>query len=191
MGNNFDLRAMEGSWYKVVGFNPNYDCYACQKNSFESMATPTLFGSGPDADKLRVEVEFSMPKMLPDGSPPPPKNERENIFKGNDGVLEGAKSIALNKYATRETMVFDQPNKASQVKNLVLGKGANEKSYARTAHSEGEMFGLKFWENWYVIGENDPGQPEFKFFTTMVKQDKIHTRGLLCIVAQKTLVLKP
>lgn len=32
-----------------------------------------------------------------------------------------------------------------------------------TAHSEGEMFGLKFWENWYVIGENDPGMPEFKF----------------------------
>ena len=21
----------------------------------------------------------------------------------------------------------------------------------------------EFWENWYVIGENDPGQPEFKF----------------------------
>jgi len=25
------------------------------------------------------------------------------------------------------------------------------------------MFGLKFWENWYIIGENDPGQQEFKF----------------------------
>jgi hypothetical protein len=22
---------------------------------------------------------------------------------------------------------------------------------------------LEFWENWYVIGENEPGQPEFKF----------------------------
>jgi hypothetical protein len=22
---------------------------------------------------------------------------------------------------------------------------------------------LEFWENWYVIGENDPGQPDFKF----------------------------
>ena len=22
---------------------------------------------------------------------------------------------------------------------------------------------VEFWENWYIIGENDPGQPEFKF----------------------------
>jgi len=24
-------------------------------------------------------------------------------------------------------------------------------------------FATEFWENWYVIGENDPGAPEFKF----------------------------
>lgn len=160
---NFDLKSMDGSWYKVVGFNPNYDCYACQKNSFESMATPTLLGAQRDADKLKVDVEFSMPKMLPDGSPPPPKLERENLFLGDDGVMAGSKSIALNKYATHETMIFDQPSQVSKMTNILLGKGSNEKSYARTAHSEGEMFGLKFWENWYVIGENDPGEDEFKF----------------------------
>jgi len=25
------------------------------------------------------------------------------------------------------------------------------------------LFFTEFWENWYVIGESDPGQPEFKF----------------------------
>lgn len=160
---NFNLASMEGSWYKVVGFNPNYDCYACQKNSFETMVTPTMFGSNKDADKLQVDVEFSMPKMLPDGSPPPPKNEKEKIFMANDGLMVGSQSIALNDYATHETMVFDKPNQASQFASIFLGKGDNKQSYARTAHSEGEMFGLKFWENWYVIGENDPDQPEFKF----------------------------
>merc|ERR1712078_680746 len=71
-------------------------------------------------------------------------------------------------------MIFDDAatitnnNKKDGVMNdktkLVLNKGrASEASYSRTAHSEGEMFGLKFWENWYVIGENDPGAPEFKF----------------------------
>jgi VDE lipocalin domain len=31
--------------------------------------------------------------------------------------------------------------------------------------SENDLFGdcTEFWENWYVIGENDPGMPEFKF----------------------------
>jgi len=161
--NNFNLRAMEGSWYKVAGFNPNYDCYACQKNSFQSVLTPTIFGSGTDPNKLQVDVEFSMPKMLPDGSPLPPKNEKENIFLEKDGSVAGPKSIGLNNYATHETMVFDKPNQIEKINNILLGKGNNEKSYVRTAHSEGEMFGLKFWENWYVIGENDLDQPEFKF----------------------------
>merc|ERR1712238_480485 len=72
-----------------------------------------------------------------------------------------------------EVMVFDdapgvQGNHDSKSMNnemnIVLNKGrVNEAGYSRTAHSEGEMFGLKFWENWYVIGENDPGAPEFKF----------------------------
>lgn len=26
----------------------------------------------------------------------------------------------------------------------------------RSMHSVGRMFGLTFWENWYVIGESDP-----------------------------------
>lgn len=25
------------------------------------------------------------------------------------------------------------------------------------------FFGVEFWENWYILGENDPGTPEFKF----------------------------
>lgn len=33
----------------------------------------------------------------------------------------------------------------------------------RTAHTEGRMFGLTFWENWYVIGENKAGEEPFKF----------------------------
>ena len=37
------------------------------------------------------------------------------------------------------------------------------KGSRRTAHTEGRMFGLTFWENWYVIGQNSPKEPEFKF----------------------------
>jgi hypothetical protein len=33
----------------------------------------------------------------------------------------------------------------------------------RTAHTEGRMFGLTFWENWYLIGENSRTEPDFKF----------------------------
>lgn len=160
---NFDMRSMEGTWYKVVGFNPNYDCYACQRNTFTADDSRDAIRN-PFSDKLQVDVEFSMPRMLPDGTPPPPSNVREQISRGDDGLMYGSKTIGFNDYSTRETMVFDKPGDAvSQMASLILKNGKEEKSYARTAHSEGEMFGLKFWENWYVIGENDPGQPEFKF----------------------------
>eukprot|EP00568_Trieres_chinensis_P003049 CAMPEP_0183291608 /NCGR_PEP_ID=MMETSP0160_2-20130417/967_1 /TAXON_ID=2839 ORGANISM="Odontella Sinensis, Strain Grunow 1884" /NCGR_SAMPLE_ID=MMETSP0160_2 /ASSEMBLY_ACC=CAM_ASM_000250 /LENGTH=517 /DNA_ID=CAMNT_0025452441 /DNA_START=79 /DNA_END=1629 /DNA_ORIENTATION=+ len=152
---NFNLASMEGSWYKVVGFNPNYDCYACQRNTFSA---PSQSG-----DSLQVDVEFSMPHLMPDGTPPPPKNVRESV-RAEDGLMVGSQSIGFNDYSTHENMVFDNPNSISAETNLVLSKGTdNEVSYARTAHSEGEMFGLKFWENWYIIGENDPDQAEFKF----------------------------
>ncbi|CAJ1958050.1 unnamed protein product [Cylindrotheca closterium] len=59
-------------------------------------------------------------------------------------------------------MIFD---KVTENENkLIVSKGMESKaSFSRTAHSEGEMFGLKFWENWYVIGENDSGSSDFKF----------------------------
>lgn len=157
---NFDMRSMEGTWYKVVGFNPNYDCYSCQRNTFSAEDDNSVMRN-PMLNSLQVDVEFSMPRMLPDGSPPPPSNVREQINRGEDGMMYGSQTVGFNDYSTRETMVFDKPG--DSLMNLVLGKGNDQKSYARTAHSEGEMFGLKFWENWYVIGENDPDEQEFKF----------------------------
>jgi lipocalin len=161
---NFDVKSMEGTWFKVVGFNPNYDCYACQRNTFTAPedAGSNLFVSN---NKMMMDVEFSMPRMLPDGSPPPPKNVRETIQVSDDDSLFGSQSIGFNDYNTHEVMIFDSPvTPISDASKLLLGKGTNkEATYSRTAHSEGEMFGLKFWENWYVIGENDADEPEFKF----------------------------
>lgn len=45
----------------------------------------------------------------------------------------------------------------------LIDDGPNAK---RSMHSVGRMFGLTFWENWYVIGESPPaelGLPPFKF----------------------------
>jgi len=173
---NFDYKSMKGTWYKVVGFNPNYDCYACQRNTFalpnaeeKTNSDTTLVAAYNNDPYLNMDVEFAMPHLLPDGSPPPPKQVRESLAVfGKDDLRKdsGLMSIGLNEYNTNEVMVFDDDasfHKDSS-DNLVLNKGKeNEASYSRTAHSEGEMFGLKFWENWYVIGENEPGEPEFKF----------------------------
>jgi lipocalin len=206
---NFDYKSLQGTWYKVVGFNPNYDCYACQRNTFaipeeqqQISTTSSLVSTSATANTLTVGVEFSMPHLLPDGSPPPPRQVRESasVFGKDDASIEGGfRSIGLNEYNTNEVMIFDTVDENDSINdNLVLNEGKiNEARYRRTAHSEGEMFGLskycfetvshlarmlhrskrpdrvflgyslfcptEFWENWYVIGENDPDQPEFKF----------------------------
>ena len=136
---DFDYKSMEGTWYKVVGFNPNYDCYACQRNTFQLPDEREVSFSG-SSDRLYMGVEFSMPHMMPDGSPPPPRNVRETISVKDDAMF-GSKSIGLNEYSTNEVMVFDRV--WDPMTNLVMNKGKeNEASYSRTAHSEGEMFGL-------------------------------------------------
>ncbi len=119
--------SMGGKWYKVLGFNPNYDCFDCQKNSFAAGAeAKRLAGSevamtvGPQS--AVVEVEYTMPRERV-GTPP-------STFR--------ARLV--------ESLEFD------------TAPGA-----VRTAHTEGHMFGLTFWENWYLIGANQPKEPEFRF----------------------------
>jgi lipocalin len=116
---NFNTRSLEGSWYKVMGYNNRYDCFDCQVNSFKVAGK----------DKLDVDVEFQMPRP------------------GKDG-----KALA---YPLRlsEKLVID----SKQAPDSVLSQKH------RHASTEGHMFGLTFWENWSVIGENTKDEPEFKF----------------------------
>jgi hypothetical protein len=156
---NLDLRRMEGRWYKVAGYNPNYDCYACQRNTFSAPEGGFIdglnarIGKNPNsnfnfptsggilgslnmgADRLQMDVEFSMPRYLPDGSPQPPSGVMETMVGGT-----GLQSVGYNQYSTHETMVFDDVK--NPLNDLSIGKNGEEKLYSRTAHSEGEMFGL-------------------------------------------------
>jgi hypothetical protein len=117
---------MSGKWYKVLGFNPNYDCFDCQKNTFsQGNAARSAFGVreidiGPSS--AAVEVEYTLARERLDAAP--------------------------ETFHTRlvEKLEFD----------TVPGA-------VRTAHTEGQMFGLTFWENWYVLGKNKPHEPEFRF----------------------------
>jgi VDE lipocalin domain len=107
----FDPKSMTGSWFKVMGFNPNYDCYAHQRNSFAV--------SSRQPHSLEVDVEFSMPRLLPDGIVHPVS------ITNTAAILP--ENMALNSYTTHELMVFDD----------------NKDPNGRSAHSHGEMFGLR------------------------------------------------
>ena len=46
---DFDVRKLEGKWYKVRGYNKKYDCYPCQTNSFKYNA---------ETQKMETEVKL-------------------------------------------------------------------------------------------------------------------------------------
>ena len=132
---------MSGKWYKVLGWNPNYDCFDCQRNTFESAAKLASFEGGAAAAAeqqqqpvgrqvaidvgstgVDVEVEYAMPRVR---------------------LGQPAQTFSSTLH---ETLQFD-----------------NTPGSRRTEHTEGKMFGLTFWENWYVIGQNKVQEPQFRF----------------------------
>mmetsp|Transcript_28797 Transcript_28797/g.73938 ORF Transcript_28797/g.73938 Transcript_28797/m.73938 type:complete len:450 (+) Transcript_28797:780-2129(+) len=122
--------SMSGKWYKVLGFNPNYDCFDCQKNSFTAGAEG---GKRPSAASDVVAMNIGPQSAIVDVEYTMPRDRG------------GAVPETFHAKLT-ESLEFDtQP-------------GA-----VRTAHTEGHMFGLTFWENWYLIGQNQPKEPEFRF----------------------------
>ena len=122
---NFDLGSMEGTWYKVAGYNPNYDCYACQRNTFSApgggwadafngkmsesphanarVPTDGLVGaalSRMGADRLEVDVEFSMPRMnleLDDGGPPPAQGSFR-LLKSHRNSLNSSMCLLVHRF---------------------------------------------------------------------------------------------
>lgn len=129
--------SLEGRWYKVMGFNPNYDCFECQRNTFSSqqassaasgkkgaMLTSNVAAINVGPQTAAVEVEYAMPRERLGATGAPP----------------------LMKFTLNEKLEFD-----------------DTPGSRRTAHTEGKMFGLTFWENWYLIGQNQPKEQEFRF----------------------------
>ena len=53
---DFDVRKLEGKWYKVRGYNTKYDCYPCQTNTFKYNA---------ETGKMETEVKLRVANLGP------------------------------------------------------------------------------------------------------------------------------
>lgn len=105
---SFKIDTLKGRWYKVMGLDSRYDCFDCQRNSFEVK----------DSSTLRMEALFRIPR------PSAP------------GYLQN--KIVEELHATNSKMGND---------------------FRPQMQSKGQMFGLTFWENWYILGETTPQAP--------------------------------
>ena len=51
---NFDIKSLEGRWYKVMGMDARYDCFDCQVNHFSPKPG--------QPDVMVADVQFRMPR---------------------------------------------------------------------------------------------------------------------------------
>jgi len=130
---DFDPATLDGKWYKVMGWNSMYDCYDCQVNKFS-------------AGNTAVDSDAPRPTL---GSALSSHEVKEKAMQVDvDFDMPRPSRLFRSSYNhqhLRENLVFDAPGST------------------RTAHTHGNMFGLSFWENWYLIGQNAKSEPEFKF----------------------------
>ena len=107
---NIDSSSLQGSWYKVMGLDSRYDCFDCQKNTFETVKGKNGI--------LKMEAIFRIPR------PNPP------------GYLQ-------SKISEELLMTHSTANAGSNVAKVLS-----------QFQSKGRMFGLTFWENWYILGDS-------------------------------------
>jgi len=98
---NFDPASLQGKWFKVRGYNPKYDCYLCQPNTFDYK---------PGADAVQADVQLRVERLSSGG-------QWQNNVKEN---------LRISPESAQSTFV-----------------------------ARGEIFGLSFDEEWYVLAGDD------------------------------------
>ena len=145
---NFDPKSLLGSWYKTDGLNPNYDLFDCQTNTFSISK-----GAESDASELDMGIFFRVSRPTSSGGGFwVSLFFIKWLFKFSLNFIT-ASCLFLKENSLTEHMVIDGLKESTMNENV-----------GRTMHTGGQMYGLSFDENWYIIGESDGkgGIPEFK-----------------------------
>lgn len=101
---DFDLKTLDGTWYKIMGLDSRYDCFDCQRNVFK-------YDIQDNSKSLDMEAIFRIPR-------PSFPGYLQSVIK----------------------------------EELIDATDSPPKSYV-ALKSQGRMFGLTFWENWYVLSD--------------------------------------
>jgi hypothetical protein len=157
----FDISYLDGGWYKIMGLDSRYDCFDCQYNSFQKTGVGTL----------AMEAQFRVPRPTPPGylqssihevlHPPPTASIQAS--KPNDvNVLASAepeKESAVSPAGLARGCDFSRPSTTVQAVQAAppptqhAAAQSNSPNAVPHLQSQGHMFGLTFWENWYILGQ--------------------------------------
>lgn len=153
---DFNPKSIDGPWYKVMGLDSRYDCFDCQKNtflvekldekraaSFEALEKKIESAVGLSASNIPVQDEIETKRKALSTNLRLSMEARFDIPRPtNPGYLENRIKEELSVV---DPVKFKSQNPNSQ--SIVIPN----------FQSEGRMFGLTFWENWYLLGDSRLG----------------------------------
>ena len=131
----FDPSTLIGTWYKTDGLNPNYDLFDCQTNTFRPTTTTTTTTKNSKPSELDMDIFFRVQRPVENGG----------------GYWENQLT---------EHMIVDAPTTTTTTTDDTVNTDATTHrdemdTTGRTMHTSGKMYGLQFYENWYILGESD------------------------------------
>ena len=132
----FDPSTLVGTWYKTDGLNPNYDLFDCQTNTFRPTTTTTAGNNNnkKNIKELDMDIFFRVQRPIENGG----------------GYWEN--QLTEHMIVDQESSITDTTAAASTTPD----SSDNEMdTTGRTMHTSGKMYGLEFYENWYILGESD------------------------------------
>eukprot|EP00599_Poterioochromonas_sp_BG-1_P003521 CAMPEP_0173143820 /NCGR_PEP_ID=MMETSP1105-20130129/6885_1 /TAXON_ID=2985 /ORGANISM="Ochromonas sp., Strain BG-1" /LENGTH=451 /DNA_ID=CAMNT_0014057423 /DNA_START=522 /DNA_END=1873 /DNA_ORIENTATION=+ len=139
--NKFEVATLKGKWYKIMGLDSRYDCFDCQKNTFEVK----------DKNTLKMEAYFRIPRPTDPGYLQTKINEE--LHRVDPSTTPIPTTTAMTTTNAMQNNLFTS-SKSHSDPDLPIQPHLQ---------SKGEMFGLTFWENWYVLAESKPFSPPSVF----------------------------
>lgn len=155
----FDIASLQGGWYKIMGLDSRYDCFDCQYNSFQKTGAGTL----------AMVAQFRIPR------PTPPGYLQSNIQEvlhlpaaalmqdvQNAHILTSSENTLRSADAAPSTLAARTSDAATTAPPAPAASSHEQPANSLAVphlQSQGHMFGLTFWENWYILGQTSSAAP--------------------------------
>ena len=137
----FDPKLLNGKWYKIMGLDSKYDCFDCQKNTFSLQGREDYLIKRFKALEEQKNIQVGMSDVL---------HKTNSISGGNPPALF---MEALFRIPRQTYPGYLQSRIKEELKVVENIGNKNDGTVSPNFQSEGQMFGLTFWENWYVLGD--------------------------------------
>ena len=170
---SFDPKLLNGKWYKIMGLDSKYDCFDCQKNTFSLQGREDYLIKRFQALEKQKNIQVGMSDVL---------HKTDSVSGGNPPALF---MEALFRIPRQSYPGYLQSRIKEELKVVENNLDKKDGTISPNFQSEGQMFGLTFWENWYVLGDTLT-MPTVQGTTSFIKPENANPLRALPVIGKNS-----